>query len=68
MDKNFAENLIKKIVDLFFILKIEEIEAYGKKFYSFFNLLFFIFCEFHIFINIEEQQNLKNFHMNMKLN
>ena len=34
MDKNFADDLVGKLIDLSFILKIEEINGYNKKFNS----------------------------------
>ena len=60
MDKNFADDLVGKLIDLSFILKIEEINGYNKKFNSLFNVISYLFCDFHNFIKVENQiENLE---------
>lgn len=58
MHRIFAEELIGKLIDLSLILNIEELDSYGKKFNCMFNVICFLFCDFHIFI--KSQNHLKN--------
>jgi len=55
MDIYFAQEIVGKLIDLAFILNIEEIDCYNKKFNSLFNVIFYLFSDLHIFIKSENQ-------------
>lgn len=55
MDVNFAQDLVGKLIDLSFIISIEEIDSYTKKFNSLFNIIYYLFSDLHVFIKSENQ-------------
>jgi len=62
MDISFAQDLVAKLIDLSFIVCIEEIDSYTNKFNSLFNIIYYLFSDLHIFIKYENQlANLSKF-------
>lgn len=62
MDLNYAQDIVAKLMDLSFVLCIEEIDSYKNKFNSLFNTIYYLFSDLHVFIKSENQlANLDKF-------
>jgi len=55
MDLNFAQDLVANLMELSFILCVEEIDAYKNKFNSLFNIVYYLLSDLHVFIKSENQ-------------
>ncbi len=58
MDVNFASEIVSDLIELSFILNIEEIVSYKNKFNSYFNVVYYLFSDLHVFMKSEN--NLAN--------
>lgn len=62
MDVNYASEIVSDLIDLSFMLNIEEIVSYKNKFNSYFNIVYYLFSDMHVFLKSENQlSNLDKF-------